>query len=345
MLTSILSIVLLFLIFFVAYSFATRDLFFTKINSGDIKFAIKGDSLTKIIHDVKGKKLNESGEFIEGNEFKSFLASILGIWWIGIPPFISIHKFRIKKEKENIGGNEPDSWITKGEEVIVSSLRYAFPRPFVFKAVELKDRTTVDLLVVCKFEVVNPYKLIFIFKGDFFDNTGSMLSARINDEVRNFEDIKDFINAEKSEEKGFLFPLKQANSNFNSQLTELIGLRLVGINVSKYDPSDKAVLAATNKEAIAKLEAKAIIATANGYKEKINIETQADANRITELGKAQGKKVNELVANLAGSLGDRNVIATSVATILKAEEISKSKLTTWVENGSTQTVVPVGGSK
>jgi hypothetical protein len=138
------AIILIALLPFLFYSLSARDILFTRLGSGDIKFIMRGDSLIKMIHNVQGKKL-VNGRFENGIESKSWLNEKVGIWWIGIPPWSSVHQFEIKKEKENPSGITPETWITVGEKVSVDNLRFTFPRPFVMRAVELKDRTTASI--------------------------------------------------------------------------------------------------------------------------------------------------------------------------------------------------------
>lgn len=325
------AIVTIILLPFFFYALSGMDIFFTRLGSGDIKFIMRGDSLVKTIHNVAGKKLI-NGRFENGIESKSWLNEKIGIWWIGIPPWSSIHQFEVKKEKENPAGTTPDTWITVGEKVAVNYLRFTFPRPFVMRAVELKDRTTVDLLVVCKFEVEEPYIPVFLFKGGFFENAGSIIRAKINDRLKKFSSITEFIQARKGED-GFLKNLK-AEHGFNDILRDQVGLKIVGIVIAQYDPADKAVLEATNKEAIAKLLGLAQVAEATAYANQLQIRTEADRDRIIELAKGRESIIQRTVAQMQSTGASSEMIAFTVSQILKADSVAQSQITSWVEGGS-----------
>jgi len=342
-------IALIILFPFIVYALSKRNKFFTQVESGNIKFILAGESLVRIIHDVKGFKLTADNQFIPGNEKKSLLNE-RGIWWVGIPPFRSVHTFTIKKEKENISGIKPEEWITSGGTEEVSSLRFSFPRSFVLRDVELQDRTTINMLVACKFEVVNPIKLIFMFKGDFFDNTGSILGAKVDDMVKGYKDIKKFISVPKNEKDGFLAVLKKDGDidGINEILKDQIGLKLVGISVSKYDPSDSHVLEATNAQAIALLKAEAVKAEAEGNAGKIRIEAEANKNALIELSKGKKAQIEALVSQMQATKASPDVIARAVADVLRTEAAAgkDSKLTTWVDgHGGAQIVLPNNGGK
>ncbi len=328
---SLYVLLLLILAPFVLYALSAEDVFFTRMASGNIKFIMRGESVVKIIHNVSGKKLVD-GRFQPGDETKSWLNEKIGIWWIGIPPWSSVHTFQIKKEKENPSGTTPDTWITIGEKVTVNSLRFTFPRPFVMRAVELADRTTVDLLVVCKFEVEDPYTPVFLFKGGFFDNAGSIIKAKINDELKQFRNITEFIQVEKSE-SGFLAPLKNEHG-FNDILLEQVGLKLVGIVIAQYDPADKAVLEAANKEALAKMLGLAQIAEAEAYATQLGIRTSADRDRLIELARGREALIQKTVDSMKTTGADDETIAFVVGQILKADAVAQSKITSWVEGGA-----------
>ncbi len=325
------AIILIALLPFLFYSLSARDIFFTRLGSGDIKFIMRGDSLIKMIHNVQGKKL-VNGRFENGIESKSWLNEKIGIWWIGIPPWSSVHQFEIKKEKENPSGITPETWITVGEKVSVNNLRFTFPRPFVMRAVELKDRTTVDLLVVCKFEIEEPYIPVFLFKGGFFENAGSIIRAKVNDRLKKFGSIEEFIQTRKGED-GFLKNLKQEHG-FNDILREQVGLKLVGIVIAQYDPADKAVLEATNKEAIAKLLGLAQVAEATAYANQLQIRTVADRDRLIELSKGREAIIQKTVERMKETEADADTIAFVVGQILKADSVAQSQITSWVEGGS-----------
>ncbi len=339
----------LVLVPFVAYELAKNDKFFTRLQSGDIKFVMRGDTLHKIIHDARGKTLITRTDGIEelqdGPDGRNFFNRRFGLYWIGFPPFASVHTFRIKKETENPSGENPDEWITPGPDDAVKSLRFTFPRPYVLKEVEMKDRLTVDLLVLATFEVVVPYMLVFLFKGRFFEKASPILRAQVADKLNDMT-LDDFIPAPKGEMDGILKDMKNS-PEFNAELYRQVGLKLTGISITQWDPSDAEIRAAIQAEELAKKqgEAKKAQAKANAEVTKTNAEAQAEAEE--RLAKARGARIRETVEAMSSKDGDPNVVAQQVGKILQAEALTgeNSKFTTWVDGGGAQPFVNVGGDK
>lgn len=319
---AILMLVTVALLPFTAFALAKMDIFFTRLETGDIKFIDSGSSLHRIIYDTPGFELDKNNMFIPSTAKRSH--PWFGLYWVGIPPFRKIHKFTIVKERENPSGTNVENWITKGKEEEVSSLRFTFPRPYAFPKVELgdKDPVAIDVLAVSKFEVVDPIKLVYKLKGKFFENAGGIINAAVGDRLNDFT-LKDFIDEDKGEVNGILSHLKDPTGGFNKALIEQVGLRQVGIAM-RYDPSNEKVREAMEAKTIAVAQGEAKKATAEAEKEVLK-------------SLAQGRQAY-VAATVAGFGGD-NVAATNV---LMAEE--QPGLTTRVDGGAT-TVVPVGGGK
>jgi regulator of protease activity HflC (stomatin/prohibitin superfamily) len=337
---------------FAANGLANMELFFTRLESGDIKFIMRGESLYRIIHDVRGKVLvmGDDGHYIfkDGDESKSWLNTRFGLWWIGVPPFARIHTFPITKERENASAKDSAHWITVEEkEIQVSSLRFTFPRPYNLKEVELKDRLSVDVLVVAKFEVVKPYVPVFLFKGRFFENAGSILRAQVADHLNDMN-LEDFIPAPKGETNGILRDMKDFPGDFNDTLIQQVGLKLVGISITQYDPSDSAIRDAMRAKEIAVKQGEGRIAAAEADAMVTRKAATAQAEAEERLAIARGARIRETVAQIAGSLGSPDVVAREVGRVLQTEALTgkDSKITTWVEGGAgAQPVLPIGGEK
>lgn len=353
---------------FVFYLLAQNDIFFTKLETGDIKFIVRGESLVKIIHDVRGKKLDSDGKLVDGTETKSLINKMFGLWWVGFPPFASVHKFWVVPERENPSAEKKSDWITKGEPRQESSLRFTFPRPYRLDKVELRDRLSVDLLIVAKFEVVMPETPVFLFKGGFFANAGSILSAEVADRVNNM-DLATFLPAQKGEVGGILKGMKASEESigeelelkdtttdsavrhnlgdFNRELIRQVGLRLVGIAITQFDPSDQETRDAMQAEQLAINRGKGRIAEAQADKDANELRAQA----LERTAQARGKQIKETVAALASTLGNPDVVAEQVgrvlvedARVLQAQAVAgpTSKITTWVNGGGgVQPALPI----
>jgi len=339
------------LVYFGMYALATKDIFWTQLETGNIKYIFRGDKLHKIIADVRNKKMDDTmGHKLEtGVEHRSWLNNKTGLYWIGWPPFASVHKFKIRKRKEVeiTTGKPPAGWIEDFGEVIVSSLRETFTLPFVLTEVELNDQQNVSMLVVAKFDVVDAYIPVIELKGGFFANTSSTLSAAVTDIAKELT-MDGFVAAPKGEKVGILsveFENKIAPdetvtiSKFNKRLEEQVGLHLVGVAISEWDPSDKAIRDAMSKKFLAEKEQAAAVIKAETYAKEVAIKTTADVGRVVALGEADGKRVLSTVNALGG-----NVTVAGKLLEMEAAAGPNSKLTTLV-NGPATPVVPVGGGK
>src|SRR3989338_3285375 len=129
--------------------------------------------------------------------------------------------------------------------------------------------------------------------------------------------MDEFIKTEKCEVGGILFPMKIADGPLNMELIRQVGLRLVGISIPQYDPSDKEVRAALNAEAIAQARAKAFVAEAIGHRDQLAIRVEANALAQERLAVARGVQIKETVAAMASTLGSPDVVARGVTDVLE----------------------------
>lgn len=330
-------VVLLALLPFVAYALGTADILWTRLESGNIKFVMHGETLHRIIHDVRGFKLDDHNKFIPDTSKRK--RHWLGLYWVGIPPFASIHTFQITKERENPRGASPKEWITVDKHAAtVNSLRFTFPRPYMLSKVELGDRVPVDLLVVVKLEVVDPFMPVFNFKGAFFDNAGSLIRAAVSDAVKGTTGhpigIDEFVNLPKGEADGILRPLKEDSTRLNDDLIRQVGLKVVGISIPQYDPSDESLRNAMNAKTIAEHNAEARRIAAEG-----------EAQATERLARARGQQIKTTVDALALKGASPDVVARGAAAVLEMEAAAgkDSKITTLVQGGDAKPVIPVGG--
>lgn len=313
------------------------DFFFTRIETGDIKFVKVGDSLDGIIYDIPNKYLDKNKCFCnvcdntipENN--KSWLNKKLGIWYIGLPGVKTIHSFPIKRETENPDGDGPSHWTIKKDPILTKSLRFEFPRPFVPKGVELKNGTPIDLLIVGKFQVIDPVHMVFILKGDFFVQTESILRSYINDEISKIENFEAFVEKEKAGKDGILYFLTLIRGSLNKKLKKEIGIILTDISIPQYQNADPSIQEATNKLEITKIQAENAREEAKGKADARDLETASLVKREKDLGEAKNQAI------LAGiESADPNKKAEVVLESRKAESIGgkDSKVTTWVEKGN-----------
>lgn len=327
---------------FVAFTLSKWNIFFTRLESGNIKYIYRGDTLRKIIADVRGKTV-QGFKLVNGEGGKTWIQRKLGIYWIGFPPFASVKKFKIKrrKEHEELAGKSSTEWIRDLGELEVDSLRAVFPRPFLLTEVELQDRQTVDLLVVAKFVVVDAYIPIPELKGEFFELAGSVLKGAIIDILENQGTMEDFIAANKGE--GGILEALIKKPEFNQALEKRVGLHLVGITIPQWDPSDPEIREALAKKFKAEKDREAKLVEADTYSQERAIKSTADLNAEKKLAAARGLHVKAVRQNLATKGVSGEALVKAAADVLRAE--AQPNLTTLVDGTNASAVVPVGGEK
>jgi regulator of protease activity HflC (stomatin/prohibitin superfamily) len=199
------------------------------------------------------------------------------------------------------------------------------------------------LLLICKFIVIDAYLPVVELKGDFFELTGSILKGSVIDVVKDQKTIQQFLAAPKGE-GGILQSLTNWDSVLNGPLGKRVGLRLVGIAIAEWDPSDPKIREAMNEPFIAEREREATLIAADAHKQKAIIEAEGDAQATERLATARGAQIRETVAQLAAaSPGRPDLVVRAAAKVLQAQALPN--LTTLVEDGGAQPVVPVGGNK
>jgi len=305
------------------YELAKRDILFTFLSTWEVKFIDHGETLHRIIYNTPGYELKK-GKFVSTTEEPRH--NFLGLYLVGLPLFASVHRFTISKEKENPSGKNMSDWIIREKDEEVSSLRFFFPRPYAFPKVELggEDPVAIDVVVVSKFRVVDPVKMVYGLKGRFFENAGGIVRAAVGDVLNDF-DLKNFIDANKGEDGEMLERLRDLAGTFNIALEEQVGLVQTGIALS-YDPANEALREAMEAKTIAKAKGEATKTTADAEYHKNIREAQAKAK----------ERELRIAATLSGLGGD-----TSATTRILVAEAHPNVTTEIV--GGVNPVVPVGG--
>ena len=303
---------------FFAFALGKMSLFFTTCPSGNVKFIVRGETVVAIIH--------TGTEKFQPEEILNRTPLMFGLFWVGIPGINQVHEFLIDKSAENPQGTEPSDWLINRGEVKVDSLRIYMQRSFVFRNIELKDRTPVNVLVTTKLMVVNWFTAVFELKGKFFENAGSVLEAAVADILKDFT-LEEFIAAPKGEVGGILEELKDDTGVFALEFIKQVGLEIQGIAMPRQDPGDQKLRDAMNALIIAQKEGQAKVANATASAEAKKLEAEGDKAGFQALVDALG--------------GD----AQKAAAVLRAQAIAKSSITTFVDGGGASTVLPIGGEK
>jgi hypothetical protein len=340
----------LLLLTLLIFLLSKMDLFWGQIETGDMRFSVTGKNLTNIIVNVPGYHL-VGNEIVPdtsgGKEWRSWANDLLGAYWIGIPPFRTMHEFTIEVTKENLEGKTPETWITPIKKRTVKSLRHEFPRPFVFMDVEIQSIASVHCLVMCKFQVVDPVKAVFKLKGDFFRNAEAIVHAAFSAKVNDYSSIVEFSKIDREEGGEFSNHFtgkgpspKPEDLLLNQALIEQTGLKLIGFSASKMQPVNQAIIDAAIEEEVKILKAKAKKAEADG--DAVARGIQGDAEKLY-IEKTVGAEVDTIVKALKGIGADENVLTNAVMEILRAKALGNSKtLTTFVDKGGNANInIPV----
>jgi regulator of protease activity HflC (stomatin/prohibitin superfamily) len=349
---------------FIARALAAQNRFFTFPQSNAIKAVDIGKRFSgKWILGDLDRDMDNDGKIIRANRDPSFLEKRVGPVWIGV--FGSVHTITIVKEYENLSGKGPGNWITHGETKDMDFLKLEFPRPFVFTDIELKDRLTVSVKVVGKFEVVDPKPAMYQFNGGtLFTQIGSLLQGEVNDILKGF-DIDEFVQQPKGETNGLLSQMKEPYSPFNQELIRQTGVRATGLCLNDYEPGDAEVLEAIRQQALAQKQGDAAVLAATKAQEKqvidsekeynakvrqaeqeartLEIQTQAQMASQNLLTEARATRVRETIRAFTVQGADPNTIAAAAAQVLTMEAATgpQSKLNVLVEGGGLPTSVPL----
>jgi len=321
----------------------------TTVDQEEFKFIVAGGNLIKILPNMKKGELNEKDEVVESgkgevvykNPLLTLLKDRLGIYWVSIIwPLKKVHSFKIDKyslrqESELPENHKLSDLIEVEKDFEVFSLRRFIPRPLLIKEVELKDGLTVDILVMTEWEVINPRRPVFNYKGIFFSLMDNTIEGAVND-YGNSVGYMDLIgkplgrDSEFSDkimlfiESDFTIPdIEDRKKSF----ARTVGIKLTNCYVVQFGllESDQSTRDATKANALEIELAKAAETKAGG-----------EAKAIERIAIAQAKAFAKPVASLIKLGVDPNLAAAQVGrkTAMEAVAGKDSKLTVFVEGGS-----------
>ena len=328
----------------------------TTVESGNMKYVVKGESYRKLLYETPGEKLEvvdhnlKEGTFVPKSDGRTptydpidaFLYRIFGRRFVGMPFVANVHRFPIQKRRPNLLGDGPSEWVEIDPEVTwVDSLRETIVVPYALDKVELKGgELAIRALLIATFEVVKPYLPVFTYKGEFFLPAGGIVEAGFSDALRKM-DFQQFTEAQSSQTGNMMLALIDPDGPLNKVLIEKIGLRLKGLEMPKWDPANEDTRQAVDAAALAARMAKAQVAEAEGYKQSVAIRTDADVSRIEQIAEARRKEITATREALTEKGADPNLVTQETSRLLQREEITKSHVTTLVEGGGTQTPIAI----
>lgn len=270
------------------------------------------------------------------------LRKYVGCYWYGLYPFYHIKNFYVRKEKENVRGTNPETWIIGSNDrpVLVSALRIRFPRPFVFTDVELADRLKIHQKVVAKILVTNFRTTLYHYTNDFLDQSASILQGWVIDTmITQGKTIDDFLQLPKGNDAGILRGMQAPDSPLNVELEKQVGLIMTSLAINDWEPGDKEIVAAIQLRGLNEKRGEAQLAAAK-FAAQSAIEQakgESEANRLRSEGQLALDRAVTAAVTLPGS--DPTTATVAAATVLGRRALAETDITTFVEGGSNAGVV------
>jgi hypothetical protein len=321
-----------------AYEASKKNLQATTVAMEEFKFVVAGESLHKILPNLKGAGLDKDDRVTINpkmmcrtyfNPLLEFLRAKLGVFWVSIIyPLRKIHKFKIDKYRLVQGGTLPTNHqmsdlVAIEPDVEVDSLRRFIPRPTFINEVELKDGIPVDIVVMTEYEVIIPRIPIFSLKGKFFPLLDAAIEAAVND-VGNAVTYMQLITTPTGKGSGFSDTILKMVAD---HLERTVGIRPTSCYIVQLGllAADQAVKDATKAQEVETLKGKGVIAAAD-----------AKAQAITLLADANARTFVAAFDALTGKGVDPNVAVHNIGRVLAFREIAgiDSTIQTFVEAGA-----------
>lgn len=223
---------------------------------------------------------------VKRNFFAAFLASQLGIYWIGIWPICSVYRHKQKwMTWELIPGTEKYAAVAK-EKWLYHVLLSAYPYYFRAEGLECTDEIPLDVECVVTSQIINPYKSVYL-TPDWL----RLMDVETKAAAKNFITSKSYreLTADKSAAKDalaqFIF-----DALHNYMLTW--GVEVLKVSINQIAPPKDFIVASTERY-VAEQKGLATIETAKASAEaaKFNKEatvTNAEATQQAAILAATG---------------------------------------------------------
>jgi len=314
------------LVYLLLYALLTtlsrRSKYATTVKPGEIKFIVAGDSLVKVLTNLKGWHYEEDKQLIVKNEsgyepeYQFLITRYFGIYWMSIfYPGIGLKVYSFEWDQLIPGGHIDDDegehlvklgvsgdYYSKHRDEEVDSIYWRYTYPVFAEQVELKDNFKVDVLVNITFQTLDPYMAVFIMEGKWLTQSTAAIKGAIADYGRGlpFNDFRDAkkqgidskltqrIMAVNTEYEPVLGggPPDPNNPNTERGIIKAFGVMVYKADFVKFDLSKgyEDVQEATTAVGVAELKATAVVAKSVG-----------DATAITNIGNAKAGALDMLV--------------------------------------------------
>lgn len=311
----------------------------TEVPEGSMKFVVAGGDYIRTILNSKDLRMKPDKETIEvGSSFKfPSLIRLLGFHWVSwIWPAQKVYWFELKTGAlvpvEERKDKSIDKWVTTHTHP-TDRLDVKIRCYFLLRDVEMKDRFTVNIVVYALLTIVNPRKAVFLYKADFVSVLSSAILSGYADNSKE-KSYAEFVELKKGRgskfaDKVFKYINKGGGPKDTRSLEDQYGVCLEETFIEEIQLSEEsqAVIDATKAEEVAKLQAAALVAEAQGDADARNIKAGAKASEM-------GVAIQELVKHGVNA----DVAANAYATIRSTENLPA--LAVW--GGNATAMIPVG---
>ena len=279
----------------IVYRLAENDMQFTFVPSGEIKFITVGESVTNVIVNVPRKRYDFANDKIEddpaslGWSIPKWLKKIFpsktttwGLYFVSLfYPIVRVHLYDF--ECDEFEGNEDQAKKDVEYGVIhrnyrnVNSLFWKYIYPVVAREVGIGSNFRIKVKVRVTFEIVKPVYLIFNLKGDWFAPAVLKVIALIEAYAKDKEYEEFRTKAPDANKGGSLAAFIVENG-----LILQDSIRIVEASLVKFDAAG-ALLEQQNAliaVGVAKLQAQAVVETAEGKAKAIRAIGMAEADAL-----------------------------------------------------------------
>jgi len=241
-----------------------RNRFFTFVDTGRAKIAVRGGKVTKVLGEIGTKTFDTQGNLIPQSSIFRLARRIFGgLYWVGFWPLDEVYIYRFQWTNLSVDGSlnphpGPDG---KGEWldfVLINQDVYHF---------EVKGAEDVDLLplhleLLLTLKVVNPQKALFMVQN-WLETVINRFKPMVVDHVvqSKYENLVQ----QKGSMGGALF---SSSALLQAEFLDQYGVEVIAVEVKEIDPPDE-YREATLSQWQAEQDEK-----------RINVEARAEAARI-----------------------------------------------------------------
>lgn len=279
------------------YLLARLDLFFTFVREGEAKIVVRGERYQRTIFSLKGHRISSDGtiESTSNEPRKKIWERLFGVYWVGIPPFQTIHRYFLRWTSYKPKGVDGKKAPEVNEETLSSVFIKAKVYYGLILDVETNEGVPLKIEFLTMLQVVNPYRAIFLVNS-WVETVIDRISqqARVYVGQRSYADL---LTKETSDPKegfsGFLFDdTTKGVTPLASIIRQSYGVQVISCDLLSLDPPEsyrKATTAAYEAERTKEATIKAAEAEA----QSITLKSTAQAEAIRAIGDAEAEAIRK----------------------------------------------------